>query len=136
MNHLTHVIHRYFENVWNEGRLEVLDELLTHDYLNHSPSAPNPVPGPAGLKPIVEAMRVAFPDLRYAIEDLVIGESAVAVRVTLTGTHEGNFFGLPATGAKVRVSQMNIERFRDGRIAEHWRVTDELGLMRQLGAVP
>jgi steroid delta-isomerase-like uncharacterized protein len=133
MKDLAHVIHRYFEDVWNEGRLEVLDELLTSDYRNHSPSAPNPPPGPAGLKPIVAAMRAAFPDLHYAIEDLVLGENAVAVRVTLTGTHEGDFFGLAPTGKKIRVSQMNIERFRDGRIAEHWRVTDELGLMRELG---
>src|SRR5262249_11971035 len=129
------VIHRYFEKVWNEGRLDLLDELLTPDYRNHSPSTPNPLPGPEGLKPIVAAMRAAFPDLHYTIDDLVLAENAAAVRVTLTGTHQGDFFGLPPTGRKVRVSQMNIEQFRDGRIAQHWRVTDELGLMRQLGVV-
>ena len=80
-------------------------------------------------------MRSAFPDLHYRIDDLVVGDGAAAVRVTLTGTHQGDFFGTPPTGKKVRVSQMNIEQFRDGRIAQHWRVTDELALMRQLGLV-
>jgi steroid delta-isomerase-like uncharacterized protein len=127
------VVERYFEEVWNQGRLEMLDELLTGDYRNHAPSTANPAPGPAGLKPIVAAMRQAFPDLHYTIERLVVAQDAVAAQVTLTGTHQGDLFGLPATGRRVRVTQMNIERLRDGRIAEHWRVTDELTLMRQLG---
>jgi steroid delta-isomerase-like uncharacterized protein len=136
MNPNARLIHRYFEEVWNEGRLDVLDELLTPGYLNHTPSTAAPPPGPAGLEPIVAAMRAAFPDLHYAIEDLVVGPAAVAVRVTMTGTHRGDLFGLPATGRRVRVSQMNLERLASGRIAEHWRITDELALMRQLGVVP
>ena len=80
-------------------------------------------------------MRAAFPDLYYRIEDeLVTAESAV-VRLTVTGTHQGDFFGIPPAGRTFRVSQINIERFRDRRIAEHWRVTDELGLLKQLGMV-
>jgi steroid delta-isomerase-like uncharacterized protein len=129
------VVERYFEEVWNQGRLDVLDELLTGDYRNHTPSTVDPPPGPTGLKPIVAAMRRAFPDLHYAIERMVVAADAVAAQVTLTGTHRGDLFGLPATGRPVRVTQMNIERLRDGRIAEHWRVTDELALMRQLGVV-
>jgi steroid delta-isomerase-like uncharacterized protein len=129
------VVQRYFEEVWTQGRLEVLDEILTDDYCNHAPSTANPPPGPAGLKPIVAAMRAAFPDLHYSIERLVVGPDAVAAQVTLTGTHRGDLFGVPATGKPVRVTQVNIERLRDGRIAEHWRVTDELTLMRQLGLV-
>ncbi|MFO0745191.1 MAG: ester cyclase [Myxococcota bacterium] len=129
------IIRRYFEEVWNQGRVEVLDELLTADYQNHSPATPDPAPGPPGLVPIVQAMRAAFPDLRYELLDLVVGADAVVARVRMTGTHAGDFFGLAATGRAVDVEQMNLERFRDGRIAEHWRVTDMLGLMRQLGVV-
>ncbi|WP_157994573.1 ester cyclase [Peristeroidobacter agariperforans] len=127
---------RYFNEVWNQGDVTVLDQLLAPSYINHTPSTPNPPPGPAGLKPIVLAMRSAFPDLHYEIKDVIATEDAVVMRVVMNGTHRGVLFGLPATGKKVSVEQINIEHLRDGRIVEHWRVTDELELMRQLGAVP
>jgi steroid delta-isomerase-like uncharacterized protein len=124
---------RYFEEVWNQGKVEVLDELLSPDYVNHTPSAGNPPAGPDGLKPIVLAIRRAFPDLHYTIEDVIVAADVVVIRTTMTGTHEGALFGIPPTHRKVKVMQIQIERVRDGRIIEHWRVTDELTLMRQLG---
>lgn len=132
----TEIGRRYFNEVWNGGDVTALDQLLAPSYINHTPSTPNPPPGPAGLKPIVLAMRTAFPDLHYEIKDLIATEDSVVMRVLMTGTHRGDLFGLPATGKKVSVEQINIEHIRDGRIVEHWRVTDELQLMRQLGAVP
>jgi steroid delta-isomerase-like uncharacterized protein len=126
---------RYFDEVWNQGRLDVLDELLAPAYVNHTPSVPNPAPGPDGLKPIVREIRAAFPDLHYEIKDVIATEDAVVIRVIMTGTHVGDLFGLPATGRRVKVDQINIERIENGRIAEHWRVTDELSLMRQLDAI-
>jgi steroid delta-isomerase-like uncharacterized protein len=129
-------IQRYFDEVWNQGKVEVLNELVAHDYVNHSSSVPDVQPGPEGLKPIVTAMRRAFPDLRYRIDQLVSTPDAVAARVTLSGTHLGDFFGIAPTGKRFEVTQTNIERFRDGKIVEHWRNTDELSLMRQLGLVP
>jgi steroid delta-isomerase-like uncharacterized protein len=129
------LIRRYFEEVWNRGQLDVLDDLLTPDYVNHSSSIAHPQPGPDGVKPIVAAMRVAFPDLHYTIEDIVSGPDAVVARVTMTGTHRGDFFGLAPTGRSFTVQQINIEHVRDGRICAHWRATDELSLMRQLGAL-
>jgi steroid delta-isomerase-like uncharacterized protein len=134
--HQRRVIERYFEEVWNQGRLEVLDELLAEDYVNHSSSLADAPPGPRGVKPIVAAMRAAFPDLHYTIERVVVDDDAVAVRVTMRGTHRGDFFGIPATGKSFAVTQMNLERFREGKIVEHWRNTDELGLMKQLGLIP
>lgn len=127
------LIERYFEEVWNQGKVEVLDELLTSDYLNHSPGLPNPQPGPAGLKPIVLHIRDGIPDLHYAIEDLVVGADRVAAFVRLTGTHSGDFFGIAPTGKAIDVRQMQIEWIRDGRICQHWRITEDLKLMRQLG---
>ena len=127
---------RYFEEVWNRGNVAALDALLTPDYINHTPSTPNPPPGPEGLKPIVLAIRHAFPDLHFVIDDVVATSDTVVLRVTMTGTHKGDFFGVAPTGRRVSANQINIERIRDGRIAEHWRVTDELTLMRQLGVVP
>ena len=130
------LVRRYFEEVWNGGRLDVLDELLSPSYVNHTPSIPGPPPGPAGLKPIVAAVRRGFPDLHYAIEDVIATDDRAVARVMMTGTHRGDLFGLAPTGRAVRVGQINIEEIgRDGLIHDHWRVTDELSLMRQLGQI-
>jgi steroid delta-isomerase-like uncharacterized protein len=132
-NSAARVVTRYFEEAWNQGRVDALDELLTRDYINHSPSVPNPAPGPSGLKPIIRAMRDGIADLHYEILDMVATPEKVAVYVRLTGRHTGPLFGLPPTGRAIDVRQMQIERLRDGRICEHWRITDERSLMEQLG---
>jgi len=129
------IARRYFNEVWNRGELDTLDTLLTENYVNHTPSFGNPPPGPGGLKPIVAALRRAFPDLHYEIEDIVATEDAVAIRVRMSGTHKGDLFGLPATNRHVEVEQIQIERIKDNKIVEHWRVTDELSMMKQLGAI-
>lgn len=127
------LIIRYFEEVWNSGKLEVLDEIIAQSYINHTPGIANPIPGPDGLKPIVTAIRKAFPDLKYVIENMVVSEKQVAVHTIMHGTHKGDFFGLAPTNKVVKVNQMQIERIIDNKIVEHWRVTDELSMMRQLG---
>jgi steroid delta-isomerase-like uncharacterized protein len=129
-------ITRYFEELFNQGRVELIDEILHPDYVNHSPGSPDLPRGRDGVRLVVAGLRRAFPDLRYTIEDLVVGEEAVAARTTLTGTHLGELFGLPATGRAVRVAQITIERFREGRIVAHHRLTDDLGMLRQLGVLP
>jgi steroid delta-isomerase-like uncharacterized protein len=128
------VIERYF-GAWNSGDLAVFDEIIAPDYINHSPAIPNPPPGPVGLKPIVTTIRTAFPDIHFTVEDMVIGEGKVALRLTWTGTHQGDFFGIPPTGKKVKVKVMQIEYVKNGQIVEHWRQTDDLGLRQQLGLI-
>ena len=127
------IVQRYFEEVWNKGNLQVLDSLLSPDYLNHTPSTPNPAPGPAGLKPIVQAIRRGFPDIHYEIQELIATDSFVVAQVIVTGTNTDSLFGLPPTGKPIRILQINEEKIIDGKISEHWRVTDELGMMKQLG---
>jgi steroid delta-isomerase-like uncharacterized protein len=127
------IARRYFDDVWNRGKVDVLDELLAPNYVNHTPSVGTPPPGPDGLKPIVLAIRRAFPDLHYTIEDIVVGDRAVAIRTTMTGTHDGDFFGIAPTHRRARVMQIQIERLERGRIVEHWRVTDDATLLKQLG---
>ena len=129
------LIERYFEEVWNQGKVDVLDELLTSDYRNHSPGLPDPQPGPDGLKPIVLMMRSGIPDLHYAIVDLVVAADRVAAYVHMTGTHTGSLFGIEPTGKSIDVRQMQIEWIRDGRICQHWRITEDLKMMRQLGVI-
>ena len=130
------IVTRYFEEVWNQGRLDVIDELVAPNYVNHSPGTSNPAPGPVGLKPIVAALREGMPDVKFVIQDMVVTPNKVAVRVVMTGTQTGNFFGIPATGRRVSVNQFQIEHIENGKIVEHWRQTDDLGLMRQLGLMP
>jgi steroid delta-isomerase-like uncharacterized protein len=129
------VIERYFSQLFNQGKVALVTELLHPDYVNGSPGSPELPRGREGVAIVVKALRTAFPDLRYEIEDMVIGADAVAVRTTLRGTHRGDFFGIAPTGRSVEVSQMTIERFKDGKIVAHHRLTDELTLQRQLGVV-
>jgi steroid delta-isomerase-like uncharacterized protein len=127
---------RYYEEIWNQGRLEVCDELIAPDYVNHSAPLPGLPPGPGGLRQIVAAVRRAFPDLHYTIEDMVLGGEKAALRTTMRGTHRGDFLGVAPTGRKVEVRELQIEHFRDGQIVAHWHLIDDLGLRRQLGLPP
>lgn len=130
------VIRRYFEELFNQGRVELVNELLHPEYVNHSPGSADLPRGRDGVAIVVRALREGMPDLHYTIDDMVVGADAVAVRATMTGTHTGNFFGLAPSGKAVRVSQMTIEHFRDGQIVSHHRQTDDLSMLRQLGALP
>lgn len=130
------VIRRYFEELFNQGRVELVPELLHPEYVNHSPGSPDLPRGRDGVAVVVKALREGMPDLRYTIEDMVVGSDAVAIRATLTGTHTGSLFGMAPSGNSVRVSQLTIERFRDGRIVSHHRQTDDLSMLRQLGVLP
>ncbi|MEJ1095531.1 MULTISPECIES: ester cyclase [unclassified Pseudoxanthomonas] len=129
-------VREYFDRVWSRGEIGRLDHLLAPGYINHTPSFGQPAPGPEGLKPIVNALRQAFPDLHYEIEDIIATPDHVVARVRMKGTHLGALGDIPPTGRRVNVLQINIERFENGRVVEHWRVTDELELQKQLGVVP
>ena len=134
LNHNKELIEAYFNRVWNNGELELLDDLIDEHYINHSPGgSAAPVPGPAGLKPIIAAMRSGFPDLHYAIRDLVITEDKIVARVVMTATLLGKLWDLHPNGRRIEVSQINIEHVKNGKITDHWRLTDELSMMKQLG---
>jgi hypothetical protein len=132
LQHNRELVTRYFEEVWNQGRLDVLDELLTPDYLNHSPGIPDPRPGPEDLKPIVRMMRDAITGLHYEILDMVVEREKVAVYTRVTDRHTGPLWGFEPLGHAIDVRQMQIEWIRQGRIWQHWRLTDEAALTRQL----
>jgi len=77
-----------------------------------------------------------MPDLRVVVEDMIAEGDKVAVRYTLEGTHEGELFGVPPTGQRLSIKSISIEQVSDGKIREHWRITDTLDMMQQLGAIP
>jgi steroid delta-isomerase-like uncharacterized protein len=136
VEHNQRAISRYFEELFNAGRTELVEELLSPDYVNRSPGSPQLPTGREGVTLVVRALREAFPDLRYAVLDQIASEQAVWTRARMTGTHRGPLFGIPASGRAVQVEQVTIERFRDGKIVEHWRLTDDLAMMKQIGVVP
>jgi predicted ester cyclase len=127
------VIHRYFDELWSAGRLDIAAELIHPGYVNHAPGLPDLPPGHAGIVRIVAAMRHGLPDLRYQILHELYDGDLAAVRTLVRGTHTGDLFGHPPSGRRFEVEQMQFERFADGRIIEHWRRTDEIGWARQLG---
>jgi predicted ester cyclase len=135
IEHNRQIIESYFHKIWNEGQLHLLEEIIAPDYINHSASIPNLPKGPKGLFPIIESIRKGFPDLHYEIKDLIITNDDVVARVVMTGKLLGELWGIHPNGKEIEVNQINIERIVNGKIAEHWRVTDELQMMRQLGVV-
>jgi steroid delta-isomerase-like uncharacterized protein len=128
------IARRYIEEVWNQGNLAVLDELLTPDFVIHYPLAPVP-PGPEGAKTHTAPLLKGFPDARHTIEDLVAEGDRVAIRTHWTGTHQNEYRGIAPTDRRVTVSQMTVFRVADGKLAERWAIPDVLGLMQQLGVV-
>ena len=136
LDHNKTIIRRYFEEAWNQGRLDLLDEIVAPNYVNHDPAVPGLPAGPQGLKPILAGFRAAFPDLHFTIEDLIAADDEVVTRWTMRGTHQGEFAGLAPTGKRVTTGGIQIERLVNGQIVEHWRKSDDLGLMQQLGALP
>jgi len=126
---------RYFDEVLNEGRLEVIDELLAPDFTLRIPTLPEPVRGPEGMKRFVTALRTGFPDIHFTVERRVADGDKVAARWFIEGTHQGPFLGVPPTNDRVRDQGIDIFVFRDGRLVELWVNENDLGLMRQLGVV-
>ncbi len=127
---------RQYFGVFEQGNIDLLDELLAPDYINHSPATPDLPTGPEGVKAVVSMFRSAMPDLRVVIEDMIAEGDKVATRYTLEGTHEGELFGVPPTGQRLSIKSISVERVADGKIREHWRITDTLDMMQQLGVIP
>jgi steroid delta-isomerase-like uncharacterized protein len=120
----------------NAGDIDGFGELLAEDFVEHE-EMPGLEPSKEGVKQLFHMYRAAFPDLRMEAQDvLVSGDKAVA-RVRATGTHQGEFLGMAATGKSVDVQLIDITRFDDDGLArEHWGVFDALAMMQQLGAIP
>jgi steroid delta-isomerase-like uncharacterized protein len=126
---------RVIEQMFNEGNLDVADELLALDYVDHDPTLPEDVHGPEGFKEYVGMYRSAFPDLHVQIEDQIAEGDRVATRWTGTGTHDGDLAGIAPTGKRVTVPGMEIVRIANGKLVEGWEGYDSGTLMRQLGVM-
>jgi steroid delta-isomerase-like uncharacterized protein len=130
------LIHRLMDEGFNQGKLEVLEEILTPDYHNHDPRMPQPITNREGMKGFVSYLRHALPDVHFTVDDTVAEGDRVAYRWTATGTQQGEFFGAPPTGRPINVGGIIIARVDGEQIAEEWPVWDALGMLQQLGLVP
>jgi steroid delta-isomerase-like uncharacterized protein len=130
------VVRRFLEAVWNDGQLDLLDELVADGATLTFRGRTSPPGGPAQLKAVVAHWRAAFPDFRFEVVALIAEGDKVVAHVPFTGTHTGRLLDIPPTGRSVRVEEILILRLVDGRIAEAWEEYDELGMRQQLGVLP
>ncbi len=112
-----------------------IDRYVAEDFVEHEavPGMPNSREAP---RQIFAMMKAAFPDLAISVHDMIAEGDKVAARITFTGTHSGEFFGVPASGNQVAMDGIDIMEFRDGKAVGHWGVTDMAGIMAQMGAGP
>jgi len=129
------IIRRFVDEVITQGKIESAAQYVWEDVSEQVP-LPGQGPGLDGLKDVLRAMRAGFPDIIFSIQEQITEGDKVASRFEWTGTHKGEFLGVPATGRPVRVWGVVIDRLEDGRIRDTRIIMDTLGLMTQLGALP
>lgn len=128
------LVRRLMEEDISQG-LPIAAEIIHPDFFDHT-NPPGMQHGIAGHEAVVALFRRVFPDLEWRIDDLIAEDDKVVVRTTMSGTQLGDFFGIPPTGRCVSMTGVHVMRIADGKIIEHWGSNDDLGLMRQLGAIP
>ncbi|GGT84305.1 MULTISPECIES: ester cyclase [Streptomyces] len=128
------LVRRFFEEVLNGRRTEIVDELAAMDYKEHDP-LPGQREGREGLKDRV-AMLVEGLAPTFSMDDIIAEGDRVVVRWTNTATHSGTFLGIPPTGRSCRFAGVDIFRLDGGRLAEHWHVVDQLSMLQQLELLP
>jgi predicted ester cyclase len=128
------VARRLYEEVFGSGDLELLDDIALDEYVEHNP-LPGQGRGLRGLKDRVAALRDALAP-RFTIEDVIAEGDKVVVRWTNSGSHVGEFAGIPPTNKDFMIGGIDIYRVEDGKLAEHWDVVDQLSLLQQLGLLP
>jgi steroid delta-isomerase-like uncharacterized protein len=129
------IVHDYLKEVWNGQKIGLLEEFFAQAAVVHD----LPRGLPAGLEGVRENLRRTvgtFPDFSVTIDDTVAEGDKVVVRLTFSGTHQGGFYGMPATGKSFTISAIAIARLAGGKIAEWWQIGDTLGLLQQIGAMP
>jgi steroid delta-isomerase-like uncharacterized protein len=127
---------RRFIEEWNKGKaaaMAVIDEMYATNFVSHGDED---IRGIKNVKKSTSEEFSAFPDQHFTIDDMIAEGDKVAARITMTGTHKGEYMGAPPTNKKITIRAIAIERFAGGKIVEEWGQTDTLGLMQQLGLVP
>ncbi len=129
------IVRSFVEETINQGRIDSAEKFVWEDVEEQAPF-PGQGPGVEGLKVVLRGFRAGFPDIHFGIEEQIVEGDKVLSRFEWTGTHQGEFLGVAATGRPVKVWGMVVDRLVDGRIKETRIIMDALGLMMQLGAIP
>lgn len=127
------VVKRYIDEVVNGRNLSVAEELIAPGWVDHF-AGENQKPGLEGFKQAFLGFREAFPDVGFALEDIIAEGDKVVYRGTASGTHNGTFLGIPATGRSFSAAEVHIVRVVDGKIVERWGLFDMASMLQQLGA--
>jgi steroid delta-isomerase-like uncharacterized protein len=130
------LINRFYDDILGSGNLDAVDELAAEDIVDHEEGFPGQPSGREGVKFFVNAMREAFPDIKAKIGETLEQGDLAAGSATLTGTHKGEFMGVPPSDKSFEIESVDIIRVENGKVAEHWGVTDVMSLMQQIGAIP
>lgn len=129
------VLDRFNDEVLQQGRVEVIDELMTDDFTDHTPP-PGYSGDREGLKQFVSGLHAGLADPQVTVHDRIAAGDHVTERWTMTATHVGEWMGVPATGATISLTGIDIYRFEGGQVADVWCEVDLFGLLGQLGAIP
>lgn len=127
-------IHRLYAEFVNQGNTETFDALVADDFVEHEELPGLPATA-EGVKQFFSGFRAAFPDLQFEVEEVFGAGDRVVARFVMRGTHKGEFMGMAPTGKTVAVKAIDIFRFADGKITDHWGLTDTMAMMQQLGAM-
>jgi predicted ester cyclase len=126
------LVRRFVQDVQGDGNIENTLNYIAADAVNHS-APPGVPPDGHGAQMIFSMIRQGFPDHDAVVHEMISEGDLVATRKSFTGTHTGEFFGIPPTGKRATIDVIDFVRVRDGAIVEHWNIVDQLGLMQQLG---
>jgi steroid delta-isomerase-like uncharacterized protein len=129
------IVRQFIERVINRGEIDAVDQFFWENMVEQVPF-PGQGPGIEGLKDVLRGLKAAFPDMHWTIEEQIAEGDKVVSRFEWTGTHSGQFLGVPATHRPVKVWGMVIDRFASGKIQDTRIIMDTLGLMVQLGVIP
>jgi steroid delta-isomerase-like uncharacterized protein len=130
------LVRQLVEEIFNRGNSSLFDEAFAPDFVEHEELPPGIPDGREGAKQLIAVMRSAFPDFHVTIDDMIAEGDKVVIRQTWSGTHQGEFMGMPPTGKRVSFGVFDIIRIEGGKFVEHWGQMDSMGLMQQLGAGP
>jgi steroid delta-isomerase-like uncharacterized protein len=128
--------HQFLEEVFNQGNMSRFNELVAPDFVEHEEVPPGVPRNREGVAMLLTMLRSAFPDFKATIGDVIAEGDKVVVRMTWTGTQQGEFMGLPPSGKPMSIGVIDIFRMDEGKLVEHWGLSDNMSMMEQLGAMP
>jgi steroid delta-isomerase-like uncharacterized protein len=127
------IVRRLLQDVWNNGKLDLANEIFTANFVRHGPAVEGEVRGHEGFRKLVAMYRASYPDLRISVEDQIAEGALIVTRWTAKGTHRGELMGIAPTGKQITVAGVIVDRMAGGKIEAEWAYYDAMGMLQQLG---